>query len=95
MIDLIERQSAIDAVRQFYDEYIAYDNGKSIEELIADLPSVQERKKGHWIEVNDDEDITINGKCSVCGWESHLYADDVAGMPYCPKCGASMTEGAK
>ena len=47
------------------------------------------RKHGHWIENNDSR---IRGRCSACGWEPHLYEDDVYGMPYCPNCGAKMDE---
>ena len=46
-------------------------------------------KKGKWIKI-DDPDDTISGKCSVCGWEAHLYEDDVVGMPYCPNCGTPL-----
>ena len=54
--------------------------------IILTLPSTQpERKRGHWIEVDDD---LISGKCSVCGWEAHLYEDDVVGMDFCPNCGS-------
>lgn len=41
MDDTIYRQAAIDAIRAFYDEFIVYDNGKSIEDLISELPSAQ------------------------------------------------------
>lgn len=44
---------------------------------------------GQWIHL-DQEESTISGKCSCCGWEAHYYEDDVAGMPYCPNCGARM-----
>lgn len=44
-------------------------------------------KHGKWI-VPDDTVIACI--CSVCGWESNLYEDDVMGMPYCPNCGAKM-----
>jgi len=51
-------------------------------------PSVQaERKKGKWIPVDEP---TINGRCSVCGFESHLCEDDVYGYDYCPNCGARL-----
>ena len=50
-----------------------------------------EPKKGKWIAYDDDSRIA--GKCSVCGWESHLYEDDVVGMSYCPNCGAEMENG--
>lgn len=46
-----------------------------------------EQKKGEWIE---DDDATVRGHCSVCGWESHYCEDDVVGMPFCPNCGANM-----
>ena len=46
-----------------------------------------EPQKGEWIEVDD---YFIRCKCSICGWESHKYEDDVYGMPYCPNCGAKM-----
>lgn len=45
------------------------------------------QRKGKWIE---DDDPTVKGHCSVCGWESHYYEDDVIGMPFCPNCGARM-----
>ena len=45
------------------------------------------RPQGEWIEVDD---YFIRCKCSICGWESHKYEDDVYGMPYCPNCGARM-----
>ena len=47
-------------------------------------------RKGKWIE---DDDATVRGHCSSCGWESHYYEDDVIGMPFCPNCGASMVRG--
>lgn len=48
-----------------------------------------ERKEGHWIDKRNDNDY-IAGSCSLCGWEAHLYEDDVVGMNYCPNCGANM-----
>lgn len=51
-------------------------------------PSAQtEQKKGHWIPVDDP---SITGRCSVCGFESHLCEDDVYGYDYCPNCGARL-----
>lgn len=46
-----------------------------------------EQKKGHWIPVDDP---SITGRCSVCGFESHLCEDDVYGYDYCPNCGARL-----
>ena len=46
-----------------------------------------ERKKGRWIPVDSG---TVNGRCSECGYESHLYENDVYGEHYCPNCGAEM-----
>ena len=52
-------------------------------------PTIEERKNGKWIEVEDFYN-RIRGRCSVCGWEAHMYEDDVVGMDYCPNCGAKM-----
>lgn len=50
---------------------------------------LHECKTGKWI-VMDDMDDRISGICSVCGWEAHLYEDDVVGMDFCPNCGARL-----
>lgn len=41
MDDLISRQAVIDAIRAFYDEYIVYNSGRSIVEMLRELPSAQ------------------------------------------------------
>lgn len=51
-----------------------------------------ERKTGRWEDINKNYYCRISGRCSACGWEAHLYEDDVVGMPYCPNCGAKMEE---
>jgi len=56
-------------------------------QIIINAPFVSDRPQGEWIEVDD---YFIRCKCSICGWESHKYEDDVYGMPYCPNCGAKM-----
>ena len=88
MADLIDRQAAIDAFEKFIHEIGIEDAPYNYGEIAlceANVPT--EEKVGKWIEVDDDR---ISGKCSVCGWEAHLYEDDVVGMPYCPNCGARM-----
>lgn len=69
------------------DEKLVLSVNKAICTAIKAFPSadVEPVRHGKWIETEDD---TIHGYCSVCGWESHLYEDDVIGMPYCPNCGA-------
>ena len=42
-------------------------------------------RTGTWVPVDSG---TVNGRCSVCGYESHLYENDVYGEHYCPNCGA-------
>lgn len=59
-------------------------------QAIQEQPTIEpERKKGRWIAV-DDYFNRISGRCSACGWEAHMYEDDVVGMNYCPNCGAKM-----
>lgn len=81
---LIDRIKAIPSVDRPTDSHaVTYINAleNRIKELEADRP------QGEWIEVYDG---TVSGRCSICGWESHLYEDDVCGMPYCPNCGCRM-----
>lgn len=86
--DPISRQDAIDVVSEGCQEWRGI--FERCKEKLLSLPSAQpERKTGKWIEVND-ADNRISGRCSICGWESHLYEDDVVGMDYCPNCGARL-----
>lgn len=63
---------------------------KMFENAIDKAPTIEpQRMRGKWVEVNDYYN-RISGKCSVCGWESHMYEDDVVGMNFCPNCGCQM-----
>ena len=81
--DLISRQALC--------EYALNQKNKNITANdIMRFPSAQpESKKGKWIEAYDPFN-RISGRCSACGWEAHLYEDDVVGMNFCPNCGLRM-----
>lgn len=70
-----------------YDEYF---NGirigyKRAAHSLVTIPTVEERKHGHWIQVDDTK-----CKCSVCEI-THLIAQYPSGdKNYCPYCGAKM-----
>lgn len=86
MNDVISRQAAIKAIRVFYEEYIVYDNGKSLEEVIKDLPSVQPQKmRGKW---------TKDNACEFCGFKP-WYERNINTLSFCPNCGADMRGGPK
>lgn len=87
MADLIDRQAAIDECYPVTVDGEVYEVVQ-VETLIG-LPSAQPEREGHWI-VNVEEESTISGSCSSCGWQAHLYEDDVVGMNFCPNCGAKM-----
>lgn len=107
MADLIERSGAIDELKDMYQAAEKWGQEAntdvikaraescmaSIVEMklrIEKLPPAQsEQKVGKWIVMDDDR---ISGRCSVCGWEAHIYEDDVVGMDYCPNCGVKMEE---
>ena len=92
MQDLISRKAAIDALDKRFDN-VPMEQTAEILKLRKDLRELQsaqpERKTGRWID-EAYEPFIISGRCSVCGWEAHLYEDDVVGMNYCPNCGAKM-----
>lgn len=91
--DLISRDAAIDAMKEYEKRVETAEQLWTImgcKDEILKLPSAQpERKTGKWIEVNDAYN-RVRGRCSICGWESHMYEDDVVGMDYCPNCGARL-----
>lgn len=62
----------------------AIDNAETVGDVVENIIN---RPQGEWIKVDD---VLISCRCSVCGWEAHLYEDDVYGMPYCPNCGSKM-----
>lgn len=86
-MDLIERQAAIDALKnQMSDRNDLYNIPvrRSIV-ILEQLPSAQpERKPGHWetyiISMLDGEGC----RCSECGFEGVPY------WAFCPNCGADM-----
>jgi len=80
MSDLISRQDALNALNWTWA-------GETAIQAIKDLPSA-ERKKGRWMHDRDDE--LHAGYCSCCEWMANIMETDVAGMPYCPNCGARM-----
>lgn len=61
----------------------------TLAENAVDAAINPQKMRGKWVEVNDYYN-RISGKCSVCGWESHMYEDDVVGMNFCPNCGCQM-----
>ena len=85
MSDLIERQSAIDALDKRFDS-IPMNQTTEILLLrkdLRELPSAQPgRKRGKWI---DDGDPFM-WVCDVCGYRVKRYNN----TRYCPNCGADM-----
>lgn len=70
-----------------YDEYF---NGvrigyKRAAHSLVTIPTVEERKHGHWIELEPDKYGNFI-QCSVCDSKFGLYSKD----NYCQACGAIM-----
>lgn len=81
MNDLIDRQAAIDALTHKWDGMVT-----SVFDLIKELPSAEQERRGRWIHPYEYGLALPEHKCSVCGeWE---YADSESN--YCPNCGAYM-----
>ena len=92
MDDLISRQQAIDALRNYLVEKRCPDDGtltcRLIEnEVINKLPSIQpERLKGKWIHQAKFSRV----ECDQCG---KVFRNTFAPKNFCPKCGAKMERG--
>lgn len=54
-------------------------------QIIADAPTIEERKKGKWIDKSGGIECAWN-YCSVCGEQAIDLYD------FCPNCGADMRE---
>ena len=54
--------------------------------MVLDAPTIEERKKGEWINITNDESLDEEYECSVCGYEL-FYSNPTK---FCPNCGADM-----
>lgn len=78
---------------QIDDEIVETDNIEVVgagdglvTELFLSLPSV-ERKKGQWIQHEDEDGEHYGDKCSECG---EWYVMPYGKTNFCPNCGARM-----
>lgn len=76
--------SCVDGCPYYRNECPLYEMEKDVLHYLREYRENQLRT-GIWIPVDS---ATVNGRCSVCGYESHLYENDVYGEHYCPNCGA-------
>lgn len=87
MSDLIDRQKAIEALRRAEALTLAF-GYHNIIDTIRELPTIEERKTGEWI----DFSMSIKGvpteACGVCGEWSYGM-----GKNFCPNCGAKNMRG--
>lgn len=85
------------------DRYILADlvdaNGNVHWKDIANVPTIEERKKGKWIIHETETDRYDDMKCPFCKKSYTVDAyriDDIgftaADFNFCPNCGASMTD---
>lgn len=96
MRDLIDRQQAIDAIRNIKaikgtsdDKILLIDKAEAQTELMM-LPSTEPvRMKGKWVHCDDG---SISYRCSLCGKHQYgNYSEIFSGEFYfCPNCGADM-----
>ena len=89
--DLISRQAAIDAAKDWYEGLICGSINGLIKRLNA-LPSAQpEPHEGHWIK-HETPDGGEQYECSRCGvlWEFNDGTPEENEAYYCPKCGAKL-----
>ena len=109
MDDLISRQAAIDAfdnVDWYHQdrnkgmvlganppEHQAWYKEGDIYKAIENVPTIEERKTGRWIDPTPENGMIYDKKayaeCSVCGKKEYLGR----GKNYCPNCGSRMVRG--
>ena len=88
MMDLIDRQAAIDAA--FIRLHPAVFN--EVAEILREVPAadVVERKNGKWVYKGN-----TGWHCSECGGQAPFWclASTQSCSPFCPSCGAEMVKG--
>jgi len=89
--DLISRQAAIDAAKDWYEGLICGSVNGLIKRLNALPPAQPEPKEGHWIP-HESPDDGEQYECSECGvfWEFNDGTPEDNEAYFCPKCGAKM-----
>lgn len=91
-----------DALIKWLDNY--YDSEKftvgHISNMVKDMPTIEERKRGHWERHNtyygDDVSGSIDPdwRCSECGGQANVNAWCLYDLTdFCPHCGADMRKG--
>jgi len=96
MDDLISRQAAIDAAKDWYEGLICGSVNGLIKRLNALPPAQPEPKEGHWI-LHESPDGSEQYECSECGvlWEFNDGTPEDNEAYFCPKCGTKMTISTK
>ena len=103
-MELISRQSAIDAFNTNIDELVVSgkENADAVERYlnrvideIKQLPPIQP-KRGRWLYCEDSMADCVDGyRCDQCGffvpWDyQHKGIDFIQDYNFCPSCGAKM-----
>ena len=96
MSDLIDRQAAIDRINKqrehlqpniYEQDYIGDAAYKICAEFIERLPSTQP-KRGRWVKMSNS--FGTYYACNCCGEDCTPHGMKT---PFCPSCGAEMSEG--
>lgn len=78
-----------DSLNQMTNIWIAVDGDwlwAKLNDAIDNAPTIEERKKGKWIEHNPHKwGLGVKYECSECGYEV-----DCEEPNFCPNCGADM-----
>lgn len=92
MNDLINRQAAIDYIKQQRARrFVACSIEEVMITILEELPTVEERKTGRWINHGQYADFFPHKeyRCSECDTP---YLEIEMYYKYCPNCGARMVE---
>ena len=95
MADYIERQAAVEAIKNDACELVYYSKADAISCLEAEpAANVREDVQGEWMAPGYPICCAI--KCSACGETEYLDdPDQYEHWKFCPNCGARMTGGEK
>ena len=83
---VIEADAVVKAIDKHTNSNLQLD--EDITCILEKIPTVEERKRGEWINHRNDDGHNI-ADCDQCGEAMQWFDDDIK-PNFCPNCGAEM-----
>ena len=85
-MELISREEAIKQIEEAFDVGECYSDKYAIRGILRNLPTIEERKEGMWIDHSNEGyvECPFCGSCTTC-------EDNIDELHFCFNCGNKLT----